>query len=116
MEIRAENAEQGDVMVATQLLQHALDHLLVEEAFEALEKGAVVSSSHVLQCARHVGDEFVPLLNALITASDTFTTTALYKGNRDQLIKACANPIGAVMMSMHLERWQRQDLTGREIG
>ena len=65
---------------------------------EAIEKGAIVTSAHVHQCSKHIGDEFVPLLNALITASETYTPTRIFKQDKDKHIMACANPVGKCLL------------------
>ncbi len=114
-ERRTTAVEHNLELLATQKLQEALDSMNIDDAMEAVEKGARVTSAHVSQCAMHMGDEYMPLLSALIIASESYTATRMFKKDTKEQILACANPIGAVMMSMHLDRWDRQDLTSREI-
>ena len=97
-ERRTAAAEYDYEVTATQKLQEALDNLNVEDAMEAIEKGAIVTSAHVHQCSKHIGDEFVPLLNALITASETYTPTRIFRQDKDKHIMACANPVGKCLL------------------
>ena len=97
-ERRTAAAERDNEVTATQKLQEALDNLRIDEAMEAIEMGAVVTSAHVHQCSKHIGDEFVPLLNALITASESYTTTRIFKQDKEKHVMECANPVGMIIL------------------
>lgn len=101
--------------VLTKKLEDALNDLRVKEAMEAINAGAEVSSKHIQQCAAYLGDAFVPLLNAMLITNESYIPRRLFRDDIDQTVLGYSSPVGAMMLSMHCERWRRFDLTAREI-
>jgi len=105
----------ADRAAATKDLETALDDLRVKEGMDAICAGAAISTKHIKQCASYLGDAFVPLLNALLVANDSYIPRRLFRDDIDRAVLSYSSPVGAIMFAMHCERWRRIDLTVREI-
>ena len=75
----------------------------------------MVLRRHVEYVGSMFHDRFVVLYALLVAASETYSAAASYSRDRRQEVLHVRHPVSGVLLSTHLDRWERADLSDREI-
>ena len=97
---------------------HTLKHQIINHHFKKLKKvqeGAEVDTTHINQAVRHFGDCHMPFLSMLLSHGTEYVAQRVVNGDKSAMVMQCANPSNAVLLACHLDRWERMDITCREV-
>lgn len=96
-------------------LQTAIDQVDMEEVLRVVSEGAVIETHHMRQIGLHIGDMYMPLFTLLLTNSAQFFADRVTKQDAQVFLMDIQNPISAFLMGSQIERWNRGELTYREM-
>eukprot|EP01041_Mallomonas_annulata_P000689 gene689-1318_t len=96
-------------------LQRALDAMDISAVIEAIKRGSQVRSHHVAQMAAHFGDKYVCLLAVLLGFAPAYCAERVLRCDINQQIMVTPSPLAAVLLTSHIARWSRRELTLREV-
>jgi hypothetical protein len=118
-----EKAEAGDkirgdafkAQVLQDKLQRYLDEIDLEGVAAAIAGGAIVDATHIRQVAQHFGDEHVGLYSLLLASGEVYIADRVCRGDRLVELMGYHSPLNSVLMSSHVNRWERGDVSTREV-
>jgi hypothetical protein len=96
-------------------LQSAIDQVDMEEVLKVVSEGAVIETQHMKQIGVHIGDMYMPLFTLLLTNSVQFFADRVVKQDAQSLLLEVQNPINAYLAGAQIERWNRAEVTYREM-
>eukprot|EP01035_Chromulina_nebulosa_P017963 gene17963-23593_t len=97
-----------------QNLQSAVDENSLQRAANAIVNGAIVYSRFIDQIARHVGDNYLPILSLLLANSKNYLCTRILRFDKDETLMRCQSPLAAVFIGGQIDRWIDCNLSRRE--
>lgn len=98
-----------------QNLQRAIDYFDLAKAAACIENGAEVLPSHIRQIMQRVGDEHIPFLGLLLGNCKEYLVERVLRKDRRKEIFYCHSPLGALLTSTHIDRWEKRNISQREI-
>lgn len=96
-------------------LQTAIDQVDMEGVLNVVSEGAVIETQHMRQIGVHIGDMYMPLFTLLLANSVQFFADRVTKQDASQLLLEVQNPINAYLAGAQIERWNRAEITYREM-
>ena len=82
----------------------------------AVLEGAEVTTAHIRQAAKHFSDSHMPLFSLLLSHGVEYIAQRILKGDKNKETYGLQQPLNAVLLSSHVDRWEAAALTDREVG
>ena len=96
-------------------LQRGLDVLDMRLVALAIEEGAEIATDHIIQACKYFGDSHMPLFTMLLGVGTQYIAQCITADEKHDNLLTCSNPLNAILLSSHIDRWNRCDLTTREM-
>jgi len=96
-------------------LQRGLDMLDIRLVALAIEEGAEINSDHIHQACKFFGDSNMPFFAMLLAVGTQYIAERIVLTDKNKEVLGCSNPMNAVLLSSHIDRWKRHEITTREM-
>jgi hypothetical protein len=96
-------------------LQKSIDYALLPEVCTILNEMPLYESKFLKQLLGHLGDHYIPLFALMLMGSVCFIAERMIKKDKNTILLQCHSPINAFILGSQLTRWEKIDLTTREI-
>ena len=95
--------------------QKAVDYAELPTVLNVLNEMPIYESKFMKQLLGHLGDHYIPLFALMLMGSVCFLAERMIKKDKNAILLQVHSPINAFVLGSHLARWEKIDLTTREV-